>query len=75
MIVSHLQVYAFAEKYFGNWKPNTLGSQSIKEVEKATVLPRERRFEQAATAGPLLLKAFYRDPGSSRDSVIIEVIA
>ena len=53
----------------------TVESQSTREVEEAIALPSERRLEQPATAGPLLLKAFYRGPGSSKDAVPIEVIS
>lgn len=70
-----MQAFQYAEKYFGGWRLSSVGSQSIQEVEESTVIPQDRHFEQAATAGPLLLKAFYRGPGSSRDSVPVEVIS
>ena len=71
----YVQAFHYAMKYFASWSPATLGSESIEEVAKATVIPADRHLEQSATAGPLLLKAFYRGPGSSSDSVIMEVIS
>lgn len=70
------QALKFAEKYFGDWQLQSVDSQSIQEVEQSTApLPEGGHFQQAATAGPLLLKAFYRGPGSSEDSVPVEVIS
>jgi len=78
-----LQAYGFAEKYFGGWqRPSTVAAEGPAAISPAIALglnpnpkPQDRHFEEASAAGPLLLKAFYRPPSSSDDSVPLEVIA
>ena len=71
-------MHQLAEKYFGNWQPsNVIPSVSAPkpgQEQSAQPTSGSGRFEQAATAGPALMKAFYREGMNSQDAVVLEVI-
>ena len=66
-----------AEKYFGNWTPSFKPLQSTDLLADLPVKPADsevRKFEKASSAGPILMKGYYRGDINSDDAFMMEVI-